>query len=297
MSLIQKISLFVFILLLTWLTLLIWQVGLILIGILALYYFIFVHTIKDKKNRTRIWFISLYAVCGLMLLAWAIFRWKTLYENRQYDQEIKEQSKMNQEIEDKIKKINSETKDLLLQQNTKNIPGFENRYTDETVVGLNVRSEMYPKFYHWFDTEWHYDRLKSVSDFVLPIIMNWLCQYQDLVNKYFNGDLSNVDKYDDTQVKLGNYYYLYNIVAQILKVQLTFIDWETPLFKDPLMVTTNDPLYKYNIYMALSNDAYELYESMWINSNDLPIKPYKHDYNLNIDWIWYDQYLCSNYKK
>jgi hypothetical protein len=56
-----------------------------------------------------------------------------------------------------------------------------------------------------------------------------------------------------------------------------------PLFTNPLMIGKNDPLYKYNIYMALSNVAYDLYKSMGINTNDLPIIPYKHNYDLNVD--------------
>lgn len=304
MNLFQKISLFIFILLLIWLVLLFRQVGLIFLGISILYYFIFIHTIKDKKQRKKIGFISLYVVFGLITLIWIISRWESIYLDRQYNKELKNETAMEEELTSTIKRINQETTNALIESNWKKneIPEFKDRYTNEIIIGMNVNREMYPKFYHWFDTEWDYTRLKAATKVVLPIIMNWLCKYQDILDKYFDWDLSKIDQFSDTQNSFRGYYYLYNIVAQILKIQLNFINWETPLFTDPLMIWKNDPLYKYNIYMALSYEAHKRYEMIWILPNDLPIKPYNRVGTFSfssivIDWIWYDPLLCKNYIK
>lgn len=171
MTILQKIILFIFSIIIISLFFIEWKIGIIFFLILGVYYGIFIHTIKEKEQKIKRTFWTIYTIFSIIWLIIIFMLLMSFYddykENIEYEKYLISQKLLaDQEIEKKknVMKFKSIV-DQLLVEHFKSKEGFE--YTITKIVNNFVKI-------NWWMWPWGYARYILMYDWTdLIEIESW----------------------------------------------------------------------------------------------------------------------------
>lgn len=237
MTLLQKTLLFFFILAITVIMVLDLYIGLWLVFVIILFYFIFLYWEKNIEKKWKLITQSILGIFWLLIFFGLIWWWINLYEEYKfwikYDNE-KEQANFEQEM---------------VQKNTKHINQILINLEKNEMFWRDMKYELFNNYFYSFDSMWNFKELKEKISGLNQMILSWWYCELEKAREDWKMKYSDYSKSSKEFTALLWFAKLMNLTLQMNELFMLFEEWD--IFDDKLMYIDSDSVQKKYIVLGL----------------------------------------------